>query len=185
MEPYLPISYLNDFIFCPRSIYFHQLYGRVSTRMYHSQDQVKGLAAHQTVDNQTYTTAKNVLQGIEIYSDKYRLFGKIDTFHQKEQKLIERKKKIKVIYPGYIYQLYAQYFGLVEMGYKVKKIGLHSMDDNKNYPIDLPEQAPDKLANFEAVIEQLFNFNLDKPMTTNIKKCQRCIYNNLCDVSPC
>lgn len=39
MEPYIPISFLNDFIFCPRSIYFHQLYGRSSESLYHSTDQ--------------------------------------------------------------------------------------------------------------------------------------------------
>ncbi len=70
MEPYLMISHLNDFIFCPRSIYFHQLYGRVSKKLYQSDVQIKGTNAHKSVDSKKYTTAKTVLQSIEIYSEK-------------------------------------------------------------------------------------------------------------------
>ena len=83
MEAYISISFLNDFIFCPRSIYFHQMYGRASTRLYHTNDQVKGLTAHSSIDNQKYSTAKTVLQGLEIFSEQYGLCGKIDTYDSK------------------------------------------------------------------------------------------------------
>lgn len=109
MEPYIPISFLNDFIFCPRSIYFHQLYGGSDESLYHSTDQSEGKEAHKTLDNKSYTTAKAVLQTLEVYSQKYGIGGKIDTYDQAKKLLVERKKKIKVIYDGYIYQLYAQY----------------------------------------------------------------------------
>ncbi|MBD3843295.1 MAG: type V CRISPR-associated protein Cas4 [Campylobacterales bacterium] len=125
MEPYIPISFLNDFIFCPRSIYFHQLYGRSDESLYHSTDQSEGKAAHATVDAKTYTTAKKVLQTIEIYSQTYGLGGKIDTFDTQTGILTERKKKIKVIYDGYIYQLYAQMitrFILLHCQVKTKRV---------------------------------------------------------------
>lgn len=185
MESYLPISYLNDFIFCPRSIYFHQLYGRVSKRLYHTTDQTKGLAAHKTVDNQSYSTAKAILQGMDVYSEKYNIGGKIDTFDQAKSLLVERKKKIKVIYDGYIYQLYAQYYCLCEMGYQVKSIKLYSMDDNKSYPIKNPEDDPERQQAFERLIMQIRFFDLTAPFTANKNKCQHCIYNNLCDTSLC
>lgn len=185
MEAYLPIAYLNDFIFCPRSIYFHQLYGRVSKRLYHTTDQTKGLAAHKTVDNQNYSTSKAILQGMDVYSEKYNLGGKIDTFDQTKSLLVERKKKIKVIYDGYIYQLYAQYYCLVEMGYQVKLIKLYSMDDNKSYPIKKPEDDPERQQEFEKLIMQMRSFDLTAPFTANKNKCQHCIYNNLCDSSLC
>ncbi len=185
MEAYLPIAYLNDFIFCPRSIYFHQLYGRVSKRLYHTTDQTKGLAAHKTVDNQNYSTSKAILQGMDVYSEKYNLGGKIDTFDQTKSLLVERKKKIKVIYDGYIYQLYAQYYCLVEMGYQVKLIKLYSMDDNKSYPIKKPEDDPERQQEFERLIMQMRSFDLTAPFTANKNKCQHCIYNNLCDTSLC
>lgn len=185
METYIPISYLNDFIFCPRSIYFHQLYGRASTRLYHTKDQARGLAAHQTIDNQSYSTDKTILQGLEVFSERYNLCGKIDIYHAKTKELVERKKKIKVIYPGYIFQIYAQYFGMVEMGYTVKKLKLYSMDDNKNYPIPLPENEPEQLKKFEGLIDAIKQFSLSSHFSPNIKKCQRCIYRNLCDQSLC
>lgn len=185
METYIPISYLNDFIFCPRSIYFHQLYGRVSTRLYHTNDQAKGLAAHQTIDHQAYSTEKAVLQGMEVFSERYNLCGKIDIYYGKTEELVERKKKIKVIYPGYIFQIYAQYFGLVEMGYPVKKLKLHSIDDNKNYPIPLPEEDLEQLKKFEELINEINCFSLSSEFTPNINKCRRCIYRNLCDQSLC
>lgn len=183
MEPYIQISFLNDFIFCPRSIYFHQLYGKASTRLYHSTYQVKGLNAHKTIDTKTYTTAKTVLQSLEVYSEKYGLCGKIDTYDSNKKLLTERKKKIKVVYDGYIFQLYAQYFCLTEMGYQIDKIKLYSMDDNKNYPIDLPSDNSEKLAEFEQLIQDLKAFNLNAEFTPNAKKCQSCIYNSLCDYS--
>lgn len=44
MESYLLITYLNDFIFCPLSIYFHQLYGGLSERLYYDDVQMNGRA---------------------------------------------------------------------------------------------------------------------------------------------
>jgi len=183
MEPYMPISFLNDFIFCPRSIYFHQLYGRVSQRLYQTTSQTKGKAAHKTVDTQSYTTSKNVLQGMEVYCEKYNIGGKIDTYDQEKYQLVERKKKIKVIYDGYYYQLYAQYHCLTEMGYEVKQLKFYSMDDNKSYPVKKPEEDPERQQGFETLIEQMHAFDLDAPFEANKNKCDHCIYKNLCDAS--
>lgn len=185
METYLPISYLNDFIFCPRSIYFHQLYGRASKRLYHTEVQVKGLAAHKTIDTQKYSTSKKVLQGMEVYSEKYNIGGKIDIFDQVKSILVERKKKIKVIYDGYIYQLYAQYYCLVEMGYKVDSIKLYSMDDNKSYPIKKPEEDIKLKTDFDNIVKQIRSFDLTSAFTSHKNKCKYCIYNNLCDRALC
>lgn len=185
MESYLPISFLNDFIFCPRSIYFHQLYGRVSTRLYHTTDQTLGKNAHKNVDNKRYTTAKHVFQTIEIFSETYNLAGKIDTYDAKKQLLVERKKKIKVVYDGYIYQLYAQYHCLIEMGYEVSQLKLYSMDDNKSYPVNLPSEDPERQAAFEQLLHDIRRFDLNAPFTANPNKCRHCIYNNLCDASLC
>lgn len=185
MEAYLTISFLNDFIFCPRSIYFHQLYGRMNTKVYHSNIQTKGLYAHKTIDTQRYSTSKNIFQGIDIYSEKYKLCGKIDTYNQTSEKLVERKKKVNVIYDGFIYQLYAQYFCLVEMGYHVKNLALYSMDDNKSYAIALPHEDPIKFKGFETLINEINEYQLTQHFSANPKKCQNCIYNNLCDVSQC
>ena len=98
MELYLKISYLNDFIFCPLSIYYHQLYGELSERMYYGSAQLDGKAAHSAIDEQRYSTHKNILQGMDIYSSEYNLCGKIDLFDTEKGLLTERKKHIETIY---------------------------------------------------------------------------------------
>lgn len=183
MESYISISYLNDFIFCPRSIYFHQLFGRASKKLFHRSFQTKGLNAHRTIDDKTYTTAKAIIQGLDVYSEKYKLCGKIDLYDQKKKLLIERKNKIKDIYDGYIFQLYAQYFCLKEMGYLVEKLKLYSSVDNKNYFVDLPEDNAIQFGKFEKLIKDIQLFNLENPFVPNPNKCKQCVYNTLCDYS--
>ena len=69
MDDLLLISYLNDFIFCPASIYFHQLYGNREKMTYQCSDQINGTAAHAAVDSGRYSTRKIVFQSIFIYSE--------------------------------------------------------------------------------------------------------------------
>lgn len=183
MESYIQISHLNDFIFCPRSIYFHQLYGRVSSRLYHRTAQVRGLNAHKSIDTKTYTTSKSVLQGIEVYSEKYDLCGKIDIYDKNKRTLTERKKRIRTIYDGYIFQIYAQYFCLKETGYSVEFLKLYSMDDNKSYSVNLPENDIEKFKAFELLIDRIREHDLTFEFTPNVKKCEHCIYSSLCDAS--
>ena len=114
-EQPIAISHLNDFIFCPASIYFHAL-EQGEHLLVQSPDQLNGTKAHEKSDSATYSTQKNMLQGIGIYSETYNLIGKIDVFDCQNGILTERKKKIKTIYDGYVFQLYAQYYCLVEMG---------------------------------------------------------------------
>ena len=80
MEHPILISYLNDFMFCPASIYFHQLYGSMDRILFQCTDQINGTYAHNSIDNGIYSTKKNVLQGIDIYCDRYNIIGKIDVF---------------------------------------------------------------------------------------------------------
>ena len=183
MEENILISYLNDFIFCPASIYFHKLYGSVDKDIYQSTYQVNGLNAHRTIDNATYSSRKNVLQGISIYSDQYKIMGKIDVFNIETGELTERKKQVKKIYDGYIFQVYAQYYGLTELGYEVKKIIIHSLDDNKNYFIKLPSEDNEMKEKFDKLIYDIHNFNIENFIQTNTKKCANCIYEPSCDRS--
>ena len=181
MESYIPISFLNDFVFCPRSIYFHQLYGGREQFTYQERAQIEGKESHKSIDFQTYSTRKEIMQGISVYSDKYNLYGKIDLFDKKEGVLIERKKMIKTIYDGYIFQLYAQYHCLSEMGHDIKKLFFYSMDTNKRYPIPSPEEDEVMQSNFEKLIKDINTYDLKMPFHANPKKCIKCIYAHLCD----
>lgn len=185
MQSEIPISYINDFIFCPRSIYFHSLYGSLDTRLYHDRYQIEGRIAHQAIDNKTYSTRKTILQGVDVYSSRYGIYGKIDTYNYQTGLLTERKKKIKRIYRGYVFQIYAQFFGLTEMGYEVAQMKFYSMDDNRNHPVLLPTEDPYMLGQFEETLSQIKNFKLHSKFIANENKCLKCIYSNLCDYSLC
>ena len=183
MEEIILISYLNDFIFCPVSIYFHKLYGAMDKTLYQSSFQINGTNAHKAIDSKKYSTKKNVLQSINVNSEKYGFQGKIDVFDVDKGLLTERKNKIITIYDGYVFQIYAQYFGLTEMGYEVKKLRFHSLSDNKNYDVKLPKDDNEMLEKFENLIKEIRLFNMENFVQTNIKKCQNCIYEPSCDRS--
>ena len=181
MEQPITITSLNDFIFCPASIYFHKQYESLKTIVYQSEFQINGKHAHESVDNQAYSSRSNILQGIDVYCEKYNLTGKIDLFFADTGELVERKKLIKNIYDGYVFQIYAQYFAMIEMGYSVKKLCLHSLDDNRKYPIKFPEEDKVMFDKFESIIKSMASFDILRFVQTNESKCQNCIYEPFCD----
>ena len=181
METYLKITYLNDFIFCPLSIYYHELYGATEPMLYHDKPQIDGKHAHRTIDEGTYSTHSDILQGVDVFSEKYGLCGKIDTFDVGKGVLTERKKKITRVYDGYVFQLFAQCFCLREMGYEVKSIRFWSKDDNRIIPISLPECDLEMMEKFEKTIECIKGFDPSAFCPTDHLKCQKCIYHCFCD----
>jgi CRISPR-associated protein Cas4 len=180
MEQLIRISNLNDFIFCPASIYYHGMYEELDRSVYQEIDQMRGTLVHESVDKSVYSTRKEILQGVEVYSDKYKIIGKIDIYDERKKRLVERKNKITTIYDGYIFQLYAQYFGLVEQGYQVKSLNLYSYADNKTYSVNLPEQDLDMFEKFKNLIASITTFDLTRFRQSNKEKCKRCIYAPLC-----
>lgn len=181
MEYPIIISNLNDYIFCPASIYFHNLYGEQDRMTYQSHYQINGTKAHESVDNGTYSTRKNVIAALPVYSEKYGLYGKIDIYDGNNKILIERKKHINQIYDGYIYQIYGQYYAMTEMGYEIDKLEIRSIDNNKTYKIDLPCENVEMKDRFEELIKSINSFDLEKFQQNNIEKCKKCIYEDACD----
>ena len=169
MEQYIQISKINDFLYCPLSLYLHSIYENFDQKGYHEAAQVAGKLAHQNIEDQTYSSAVRFLQGLDVYCDKYGIAGKIDVYDQKEKALIERKNKLKEIYPGYKYQLYAEMFCMREMGYEVRKLFLHSLSDNKRYNVDLPNDQ--EISEFEETLNKIRNFG---PKDIAAHKCPRC-----------
>ena len=179
----IAISNLNDFVFCPVSIYFHSLDHDTEKLTYQDDAQLNGTAAHEAIDAGRYSDRKSVWQAVPVYSTRYGLFGKIDLFDADSGLLTERKKKIVTVYDGYVFQLYAQYFALCEMGCDVRRIRLFSMDYNKAYPIRLPEEDEQMPLKFERLIDSMKSFDLNGFRQTNPLKCGRCIYEPLCSFS--
>lgn len=120
------------------------------------------------------------MHGMSVYSEKYGLIGKIDTYDSNQHKLTERKNQIKKIYDGYKLQLYAQYFALVEMGFEVHKMGFYSLKDNKPHPVDIPDAQQTQW--FSDYIERIRRYDPSQALADiNPTKCQYCIYRPLCD----
>lgn len=183
MENPIIISNINDFIFCPISIYYHHLEDDIDKMMYQDDYQLNGSAAHEKVDNGEYADSKHILQGIDVYCDQYGISGKIDIYDSDKKMLTERKNKIKQIFDGYVFQLYAQCFAMREMGYTVNKLKLYSYSDNISYPVELPEDDTIMFAKFVDTVETMKNTEISKYKPTNIRKCENCIYEPFCDRS--
>lgn len=177
----IKITQLNDFIFCPASIYFHMLYGETDRIASQSPAQINGTAAHNSIDTSSYSTRKHILTGADVYCGEYGLVGKIDMFDTENGILTERKRKVKKIYDGYYFQVYAQCLALREEGYMVKEIRIHSMTDNKNYRIPLPEENVEMFEKFKDTIMQMHSFRMEEFEQTCTEKCRNCIYEPACD----
>lgn len=180
METYMPISYLNDFIFCPYSLYLHQVFDTNHEEVFSASPQQVGKANHQAIDeiNQQAKQTK-ILKGIYVISRKLGIYGKIDSLRLSEKKLVESKYHIATIYQGYYYQIWAQYFALIEMGFQVEHLAFFSIKDRKTYPIELP--AEKELLELQNHIRKIARFDFEQEISINPQKCSHCIYAALCD----
>ena len=179
MDDYIAISTLNDFVFCPYSIYLHNVYMETDEGVYHATPQTRGRIAHMTVDEKRTSNRSDELQSLPVISHIYGLTGKIDIYRGREKKLIERKYQLKHIYQGQIYQLWAQYLCMVEMGYEVETLAFYEISTNKIIPVELPSK--EQLALFQQFVISYRNYDPTEPIMTNSNKCKHCIYSSLCD----
>jgi len=147
--------------------------------LYHATPQTKGRIAHEAIDKKTPSNRKEVLLSMPVYSERFKLMGKIDVYDGREKKLIERKYQIKKIYQGQIYQLWAQMFCLREMGYEVDNLAFYETSTNKMIPVAMPTENDE--CKFAAFVDKFRNYNPEDFLTVNPNKCRHCIYCNLCD----
>lgn len=179
MEEPLAFTALNDFIFCPASIYYHGLYDGVENLLYTGESQLKGKASHKNIEENTWTRS-DVICALMVFTERYGLYGKIDKYYPKTYELVESKRQIKTIYDGYIFQLYAQFFAMRESGYAVEKLYLYSIVDHKKYPVLLPSEDLVMLGKFESLLDEMRSFSLASFKPLNCEKCCNCIYSPAC-----
>lgn len=179
MRDYISISTLNDFIFCPYSIYLHNVYMDTDEDNYHARPQTRGRNAHSKVDSKSTSSSNDIIESLPVISHELGLYGKIDIYKKHSCSLIERKFQLKNIFKGQLYQLWAQYFCFLEMGYPVCSISYYEISTHKSIPIDLPSQ--DEKKELIGFINRFRDFDPRKEITVNVNKCLHCIYSNLCD----
>lgn len=179
MSGLIAISTLNDFIFCPYSIYLHNVYMDADEDMYHAKPQTRGRNAHEKVDEKKTSTRNDVIESLPVLSYELGVYGKIDVYNRTSHHLIERKYLLKKIYRGHYYQLWAQYFCMMEMGYHVNSIAFYEISTHKTHHVPIPnEEQKSELVMF---IESYRNYDPKAPIIINENKCAHCIYCNLCD----
>src|SRR5690606_17989629 len=182
METFLQITYLNDFVFCPYSIYLHQVFDNNAEEVYSAKPQQRGKSVHRDIDRYDHREDKDipeVLKGIYVISTKLGVYGKIDTLYVREKKLVESKYSITTLYRGYYYQLWSQYYALLEMGYPVESLSFYSIKERIEYPVSTPS-AEDRLE-LRGHIRKIARFNFEAEIKVNPAKCRHCIYAALCD----
>lgn len=180
MTDYIPLSVLNDFVFCPYSIYLHQVYMEADEDVYKAAPQTRGTVAHEPVDRKTSSTRRGELLSLPVYSDTLGIAGKIDVYKTGECRLIERKYNLKQIFRGHYYQLWGQYYCMTEMGYEVRELAFYEISSRRLIPVPLPGSAErDEMERFVRSV-RAFNPYSD-PIPLNPNKCRHCIYCNLCD----
>lgn len=188
MEDYIRLKNLSDFDFCERSIFYQNLYqDNYEEKIFKSKEQIYWKLLHESIDKKTYSTRKNILQWLEVYSENYKIMWKIDIFDTKTWELIERKTEIfkdengkEKIYRWQRYQLWWQMFCLEEMWYEVLSLWIYSVKDNKKYRIYKPSSK--EIVEFQNLLERYKKFDLlQKDWKQNSQKCIKCIYKELCD----
>ena len=147
--------------------------------IYHAKPQTRGRNAHQKIDEKQSSTDRNIIESLSVLSFELGVYGKIDIYKKDSKSLIERKYELKKIFKGQIYQLWAQYFCLESMGYKVENIAFYEISTHKTIYQPLPTEL-DK-AEIIQTINVLRNYNPNDEIVTNPIKCSHCIYCNLCD----
>jgi len=147
--------------------------------MYHAIPQIRGKAAHRSVDDRSYCSSRHVISGLAVYSEEFGVYGKIDIYKAQEKLLIERKYQLKTIYRGQIYQLWAQYFSMLEMGYQVERLEFHTQVSRTIHVVPIPDEKD--ILELNLFLNRFRTFDPTMPFHLNPAKCIHCIYCNLCD----
>lgn len=179
MEDFISLSMLNDFIFCPYSIYLRNVYMEADEGLYHAFPQTRGRIAHESVDERKFSTKKSDIVSLPVISTRLRVFGKIDIYKEDRKLLVERKYQLKQIFRGQLYQLWAQYECMLEMGYDVRHLAFYEISTNKMIAVNLP--TADERSELEMFINKFREFSPEQSVAVNPNKCTHCIYCNLCD----
>ena len=178
MDDYIQISKLNDFYFCPASLFLRNIYNNYEEHVFYGTEVTAGKTVHKSIDTESYSSKKNILLSTPLFCERFKLVGKADIVDLDKRELIERKNKVNRIFKGYIYQLYAQYFCLLEKGIKINSLIIRSLQDNKVYSFAIPNKKEEK--EFEEFVLSIKNFKLENFVQPIEAKCKKCIYIHLC-----
>lgn len=93
----ISISTLNDYIFCPYSIYLHQVYMDTDEDMYQAKPQTRGRNAHEPVDTKSTSSKKSIIESLPILSHELGIYGNVEQ-HSPERLRHSANRKIRQCY---------------------------------------------------------------------------------------
>jgi len=96
MDDYIAIATLNDYIFCPYSIYLHNVYIDTDEGMYKATPQIKGTLVHEGVDHKTSSTKKTDIFSIHVKTEIFK-------YVQQYYRCFMGKKSAQQL-PNFVYQ---------------------------------------------------------------------------------
>ncbi len=175
------ITSLNDFLFCPYSIYLHNAFMDTDGDVFVALPQIRGKHAHKAVDSRTFSKDADDIQSLKVFSEDLGLVGVIDLYRKREKHLVEFKHKVSGIFLGQKLQLWAQYFCLTEMGYDVEKISVFEKSTGIYHEVKIPDDAD--RSELMSLIEKFRSFDLSQNFDINPNKCAHCIYCSLCHLT--
>lgn len=71
---------------------YHQIDEQTDGLSGKSDAQIRGKAAHKSIDEQQYSTSSSMIQGIAVYSSDYDLYGMIDVYDLSKKRLIKERE---------------------------------------------------------------------------------------------
>ena len=178
MDGLIPISNLNDFLFCPYSIYLHGIYQGAEEQAVKATVQNEGTRAHKEKEK-TAEGAK--LVSLPVLSEKLGVFGIIDKYDPASGILTEYKNHLDRVFEGQIIQLQCQALCLSEMGYHVTELRL--FDIFKGTAVDIGFPNGKDRRRITELIEEYRGWSPEREIQVNPAKCRKCIYCALCEKS--
>lgn len=98
MNDYIPLSTLNDFIFCPYSIYLHSVYMESDEDLYKATPQIKGAIRLQFSVYEVRNTKRivnNLMSKIEAYAKHFTADDSVILFDIEAEKLTKYGNAIR------------------------------------------------------------------------------------------
>lgn len=98
MNVNIALSTLNDFIFCPYSIYLHNVYMETDEDIFKTIVQMSGTNAHKATDSKKGSSRSCDILSLPVCSNSLGLYGVIDLYRGNTATLIERKLRLNHIF---------------------------------------------------------------------------------------
>ena len=187
---YIPVSYLNAYVYCPRRFYLEHVRGMFEDNVH----TIEGRSRHRVVDlrgREARPTKKDEVihrRSVSFSSDSLGITGKLDLVEEKEGEgpyPVEYKKgkkpKDRDPWPNDQIQLCAQALLMEENGLPLPNKGyLYYISSRARVEVVLTEKLTDETRETIARCHEVSRMKAAPPLVDNRNKCFGCSLNAIC-----